>query len=155
MIRQPTSRTSRGTESGQAAVEFALVLPLLLVIVLGLLDFGFAFNYWTQETNLASTAARYAVVNRSPDPNQTLQDYIRSQASRDLRNGGTRQTPNPLQVCVTYPAGKAIGNPVHVEVKTTYQWMPYLGLASTTIGGSATMRLEQIPDPAIIPDGCA
>ena len=37
-------------ESGQALVEFALVLPLLLLLVLGMVDFGKAYNYWNDVT---------------------------------------------------------------------------------------------------------
>jgi Flp pilus assembly protein TadG len=147
------TRTPLSSESGQAAVEFALALPLLLIVLLGLIDFGFAFNYWNDTQHLASTAARYAAVGRSPSG--TLQSYIRSQAdTADLRNGGTRQIPDPLKVCVSFPNGRVVGQPVHVEVTTNYAWMPYLGIGAATIGGRATMRLETVPDPAIVPDGC-
>ena len=53
-------------ESGTALVEFAFVLPLLLVLVLGIADFGRAFNYWIDSTHLANVAARYAAVNKNP-----------------------------------------------------------------------------------------
>jgi Flp pilus assembly protein TadG len=143
------------SESGQAAIEFALVLPLLLVVLVGVIDFGFAFNYWNDEQHLASTGARYAAVGRSPSG--TLQSYIRSQAENTaLRNGGTRQIPNPLKVCVFFPNGRVAGQPVRVEVSTSYAWMPILGGApNTTIGGRATMRLETAPDAAVVPEGCA
>ena len=55
-------------ESGQALPEFALVLPLLLVLLFGMLDFGKAFNYWIDTTQITSEGARYAAVNRKPDP---------------------------------------------------------------------------------------
>src|SRR6266536_3564927 len=50
-------------EDGVALIEFALVLPLLLLLVLGVIDFGKAFNYKNDETHLANQAARYAAVN--------------------------------------------------------------------------------------------
>ena len=49
-------------------MEFALVLPLLLLILIGMLDFGKIFNYWIDETHLANEGARYAVVE-DPDGN--------------------------------------------------------------------------------------
>src|SRR4051794_27742312 len=55
-------------ERGVALVEFALVLPLILLLLFGMIDFGKAFNYWNDETHLANEAARYAVVNRNPFP---------------------------------------------------------------------------------------
>ena len=81
-----TSRLSCSMdERGVALIEFALVLPLLLVLLLGMIDAGKAFNYWNDETHLANEAARYAVVNSSPDPN-----WAGSKTSR--RSPGSRSS---------------------------------------------------------------
>jgi Flp pilus assembly protein TadG len=131
-------------------VEFALVLPLLLVLLLGMLDFGKAFNYWIDETHLANEAARWAVVNKNPGPG-TLQQYVQQQADTpELRDGGTSSVPSPLQICISFPSGTAnVGDPVHVTASATYNWLPFLGtrlgITSTTITGSSTMRLEAQP----------
>ena len=53
--------TDRG-EDGAAAVEFALLLPLLVLLLFGMIEFGFAFNSRIQATNAAREAARRAVV---------------------------------------------------------------------------------------------
>jgi Flp pilus assembly protein TadG len=131
-------------------VEFTLVLPLLLVLLLGMLDFGKAFNYWIDETHLANEGARWAVVNKNPGSG-TLQDYIREQANTpELRNGGTSSVPSPLQICISFPNGTAnVGDPVHVTASASYNWLPFLGtrvgITQTTITGSSTMRLEAQP----------
>jgi Flp pilus assembly pilin Flp len=52
---------SRG-EDGAAAVEFALLLPLLVLLLFGFIQFGLAFNTRIQATNAAREAARAAVV---------------------------------------------------------------------------------------------
>jgi Flp pilus assembly protein TadG len=135
-------------ESGTALVEFAFVLPMLLVLVLGIADFGRAFNYWIDSTHLANVAARYAAVNKNPGAagSLTLQRYMELQAStKELRNGSSQQTP--VDVCVSFPAGTSnVGDPVKVEVKSTWSWLHYLvgrtHITSTTLKGSATMRLE-------------
>ena len=139
-------------ESGVALVEFALVLPILLVILFGVLDFGKAFNYWIDETHLSNTGARWAVVNKNPSGGSvSLQQYIRQQANTaELRNGGTASIGSGLQVCITFPAGTSnVGDPVRVQVSTTYNWIPFLGdrinVASTPLRGTATMRLEARP----------
>ena len=49
-------------EDGAAAVEFALLLPLLVVLLFGFIQFGAAFNTRIQATNAAREAARLAVV---------------------------------------------------------------------------------------------
>ena len=135
----PFRRRLRG-ESGAAIVEFALILPFLCLIVVLMLDFGRAFNYWVSTTHLASEGARLAAVDSAPGGD--LQAYIRNKGgTAELRDGGTRWISDPLEVCVN-PDGDEVGDPVEVTVSTDYQWLPILGLATTTIHGSATMRRE-------------
>jgi Flp pilus assembly protein TadG len=134
-------------ESGVAIVEFALVLPLLMLIVVGILDFGRALNYWADTTHLASEGARLAAVDRIP-AGTSLQSYIRDQAdSAELRDGGSMSIDDALEVCVT-SLGDEVGDPVEVQVTTNYKWIPLLGIAdvSTPISGKATMRRERVAD---------
>jgi Flp pilus assembly protein TadG len=145
------TRPQLRSESGQALVEFALVLPILLVLVFGILDFGKAFNYWIDTTHLANTGARFAVVNKNPGPEPTLQEYIRAQADTDeLRNGGGSSVASALGVYICFPNGTSnVGDPVRVIVSTTYDFLPFLdsslGITTVPIKGSATMRLEARP----------
>jgi Flp pilus assembly protein TadG len=152
-------------ERGVALVEFALLLPVLVVLLFGMLDFGKAFNYWIDGTHLANEGARWAVVNRNPSTSgQTLQEYIRSQATTaEYRNGGSTSVPDALKVCITFPNGtRNVGDPVKVTVRTTYRWMGVLtaevpGLTDTTLQGTSTMRLEVAPtnfSDANNPAGC-
>jgi hypothetical protein len=132
-------------------IEFTLVLPILLLLLLGMLDFGKAFNYWIDETHLANQAARWAAVDKNPGPGSTLQASVHQQANTaELRDGGTSSVPDPVQVCISFPNGSSkVGDPVHVEVRGTYDWMGLLvaqaGLSSSSIKGTATMRLEAEP----------
>ena len=59
MIR---STMARRDQEGAAAVEFALLLPLLVLLLFGMIEFGLAFNTRIQATNAAREAARQAVV---------------------------------------------------------------------------------------------
>jgi Flp pilus assembly protein TadG len=141
--------TLRG-EEGTALVEFALILPILALLLFAMLDFGKAFNYWIDETHLANEGARWAVVNRNPGGG-SLQQYILQQATTaELRNGGTASIASPAQVCITFPNGTSnVGDPVQVTVSATYHWLPILGsrigIAQTAITGSSNMRLEALP----------
>jgi Flp pilus assembly protein TadG len=142
-------RRSLHGESGVAIIEFALILPLLMLIVVVILDFGRALNYWVDTTHLASEGARYAAVDRVPAGYTSLQAFIRDQAdSGELRDGGSQSIADPLEVCVTAAADDEVGDPVEVQVSTTYSWIPLLGIddASTTITGRATMRRERLAD---------
>jgi Flp pilus assembly protein TadG len=153
-MRRIVSRNPR-EESGAALVEFALVLPLLLLLLFGLLDFGKAFNYWIDETHLANAGARWAAVNTNPGSG-TLQAYVLSQADTpELRNGGTSTVPAAAKVCINFLSNSAtgtsgqVGDPVEVTVSTEYNWLPFIGSRLTTthvtLTGSATMRLEAKP----------
>jgi Flp pilus assembly protein TadG len=136
-------------QKGTSLVEFALILPILALILFGLLDFAKAFNYWNDETHLAAEGARWAVVNSNPGGAQTLQQYLQQQAD-------TSELRGLAIVCVSFPnnpdtgTSGHVGDPVTVTVKSRYTWLPFVssraGLApSTTITGSATMRLEAPP----------
>ncbi len=141
-------------------VEFALVLPLLLVLVFGMLEFGKAFNYWIDTTHLANEGARWAVVDHNPGAG-TLQEYVKGRANTvELRDGGTASIPagDEAEVCISFPNGTAnVGDPVLVTVTATYHWLPFIGdrisSADVTISGSATMRLEA--PPTNYGEGCA
>ena len=143
-------------DAGAALVEYALVLPLLLLLVFGMLDFGRAFNYWIDTTHLANEAARFAAVDRDPSESGDLQGWIRDQAvSKELHDGSGDSVDGPLEICITYPLGtSAPGDPVKVTAKTTFRWLKVLGVPtpSTTIVGQSTMRLEA--EPANVSSGC-
>ena len=149
----PHRRSPYSSEAGASLVEFVLVLPLLLTLLFGMIDFGKAFNYWIDETHLANEGARWAVVDKNPGGG-TLQEYIQEQADTpELRQGGTSSVPSPLQICISFPTNASsgtageVGDPVHVTASATYNWLPFLGLdvTETTITGSSTMRLEAVP----------
>jgi Flp pilus assembly protein TadG len=135
-------------QKGTSLVEFALILPVLALILFGLLDLAKAFNYWNDETHLAAEGARWAVVNSNPGSG-TLQQYLQQQAdTSELRGLAT--------VCVAFPTNPDtgtsghVGDPVTVTVRSSYTWIPFVASRaslspSTTITGTATMRLEAPP----------
>jgi Flp pilus assembly protein TadG len=146
-------------EDGQALPEFALVLPILIVVFIGIIHFGKAFNYWNDATHITAEGARYAAVNNKPYPADpaSLQAQLHAQGDTpELRNGGTSDVPTASQVCIDFPSGTAAkGEPVRVTLTFRYQWMPLfdLGVTSTTITSTAVMRLETAP--TIYSAGCA
>ena len=54
-------------EDGAVAVEFAIVLPLLCLILFGIIQFGIAFSQFEVYTGAAREGARYAAVRCAPD----------------------------------------------------------------------------------------
>jgi len=146
-------------ERGAALIEFVLVLPLVLLLLFAMIDFGKAFNYWNDETHLANEAARYAVVNKNPlGGGQSLEASVKSDAdSGELRHGcGDCSIHSPgIKVSFCFVNGvnaTHAGDPLRATVTTTYHWLGYLvgkGLPlSTGLTGSSTMRIEQAYDTA-------
>jgi Flp pilus assembly protein TadG len=129
-------------QRGQALVEFALVLPILLTIVTGIVYFGRYEDYSNQETQLAGQAVRMAAVDNNPSANPSLQAYVKSLAQPELQTNGSAVT-TALRVFIYYPSGStgAVGTEVRACVLATVAFP--LSLGSGTITQVATMRVEQ------------
>jgi len=62
-------------ETGAAIVEFAIILPILMLLVMGIIQFGFIFNGQITLTSAVREGARYAVVgNTDADVVKRVQD---------------------------------------------------------------------------------
>jgi Flp pilus assembly protein TadG len=126
-------------------VEMALVLPILLFVIIGVVEIGHAVNAWNDETNIAQVVARDAVVGKQPSSaacgEQPAAAFVQCEAEHD-------GIPNPkaMTVCINAPVAKP-GEPVEVKVESKYKWLSYLRFKFTesTLSGRATMRLEQTP----------
>jgi Flp pilus assembly protein TadG len=151
-----------GSERGTAIVEFALIAPLLFLLLFGVIEFGRALNYYNDLTQLAGQAARSAIVNRNPDGsavgianndcpanNMTIQCQIAQTYPTDgeLKNG--------ISVCLgTLPPGSGsgtiqtnttpqVGDPVTVRTKYVYNFLTrFFGFGSITLTSTQTERLE-------------
>jgi hypothetical protein len=136
MSRASVERRRR-PDSGEALVEFALVLPILLVLSLGMLDFGRAFHVKGLLDQAAREGCRVAIVT---DPDQAV---VESRVTSILAAGGV--TPN--SVTVSGPNGSRM---VEVKVQTTFHFItPGLftligaGFGNTIeMTGQSTMRYE-------------
>ena len=86
--------------------EFALVVPVFVLLVVGLLVFGRLFFYWIETNHLANETARWAVVDQNPFKTcsgaptglagcQTLQQHARSSATDEFENNveGVHRVP--------------------------------------------------------------
>lgn len=135
----PTSITQRlKSERGAELVEFALVFPLLLLVVLGIVDFGFLFQRMEVVTNAAREGARMAVLPgyATSDVQARVQNYVTS--------GGlptTASPANPLIQVTSVSIPTAPGAPAmsgkRVEVTYTHQYL-FIGPIAGWFGGSFT-----------------
>ncbi len=131
-------------ERGQATVELALLLPLLLVILLGCLDLGRAFSVWTTVANGSREGARYACEHP-----QASDEVIRQWALRDVTAEGLRA--DEATVSVSYPgtskeaAGR--GDTVVVAVSSPFE------LTTLAICGGGPLTITAATGMVIIAEG--
>lgn len=140
-------RTKLREENGTALIEFAIVVPVLILIVMGILYFGRYESYANDEQQLASSAARWAAINANPGSGSslTLQQYVAQQASPELQGGGG--DVSAIKVYIYYPSGSTgqVGQAVRACVTNSVNFIPVLGLSSSTMVQTATMAVEQSP----------
>jgi Flp pilus assembly protein TadG len=61
------SRLLRSRSGGQALVEFAVVLPIIVLLMMGLFDAGRGVLFYTELSNASRAGARVAMINQSND----------------------------------------------------------------------------------------
>lgn len=97
-------------EQGQGMVEFALVLPILLLVVLAGLQLGTVFLQWQQLSSAVSEGARRAIVSsQKGDRDSLVTSSVRQAApsldagSLDVSVSGSWEVGEPITVGGTYP----------------------------------------------------
>lgn len=79
------NRAAFSSERGQSMTEFALVSPLLVVILFSIIQFGIAFNNYISLTDAVRAGARKAAVARHlSDPEGATETALRA-AAKDLK----------------------------------------------------------------------
>jgi Flp pilus assembly protein TadG len=125
MLNRMASPSKGGSrQRGQALVEFALVVPVLLILVLGIVDFGWALRSWITVTNSAREGAHIGAVGASCEDIQ--QSTVG--ASAGLLTAGDVSVEN----CQGEP-----GTSVVVTVTHDYSFVTPLGTLVTTFSGGA------------------
>lgn len=144
--RQTTDRIRRGIRHGQArqrgvaAVEFALVLPILLLIVFGIVEFGVAFYDKAVITNASREGARAGVVLKSPKATSTdIQNVVLNYTSSHLLTFGTQRTPT----VTTTGQGGTFGTPLTVTVSYPYSGLA-LGQLAAALSGQLTLSATTV-----------
>ena len=96
-------------ESGQSLTEFALVAPLLLLVVLALFKFGMTFNNYLTLTDAVRNGARQLAVERGqPNPCQDATTAVTSSATIMSSASVSTNFPAPdTSTCDNLVAGEA------------------------------------------------
>lgn len=141
----------RRSDAGQALVEFALVLPIFLVLTFGLVDFGRGFYTWLLLTNAAREGARAGAV-QSTSTEISNKVYLSYCSSLPATPGNCSLNPSKMSAPGITNAQGPRGEQVTVSLTFDFDFVtPISGmlqliggsaLAEPTITASSSMRLE-------------
>lgn len=124
-------------------VEFALVAPILFLLIFGIVDFGRALNYYNDLTQLAGQGARSAAVNFNPSgsavgaanadcpaqatPATTIQcQLIKTYTTTKELKDGISVCLGSMDAAGTISGVPAGGQPVTVRATYTFTFLPFL-----------------------------
>lgn len=147
-----TKTRSRKLQRGAAALEFAILAPVLIMLLLGMIDFAMVFNGQAVVTNAARDAARAASLGKNYSATGTL---ITNETSA-LTNSSTisytlcvgASTDATSWTCNgSYDSARAVASIARVTVSYKYSWITPLpnmiGQSNTTtITQTSYMRIE-------------
>jgi Flp pilus assembly protein TadG len=146
MLAAMTSRNRSSGEDGAELIEFALVLPLMLLVMFGIIDFGLLFQRYLVVTNAAREGARVAVL-----PGYTNAD-VQVRVAQYLTAAGLTDTAPPptVEQLVTCAGGQSIAvQRVTVQYPYSYSVVGTLvgyfggtGFTRTGVSAVAAMRSE-------------
>jgi Flp pilus assembly protein TadG len=150
VIAQPLSAASRRRhknhlDRGAAAVEMAIVLPLLLFILMAMIDFGRGFNAQIQLSQAAREGVRLASLNPGTDSAGQISDanYGTSAITTRVKNaaGGVGGVTATVTYC---PIPASATDTATVVVTSPFTWITGISSMSKLFG------VGTFPQPAII-----
>jgi Flp pilus assembly protein TadG len=122
-------------QKGQALVEFALILPILMLVVMAILQFGMMLNSYLTIENASREGARSGIIGSSDDEIEQL--IISTAPNLD---------PSKLTVSITPKEGfRKSGDTLTVNVSYNYELVvPIISsiVENVVLNGQTSMRVE-------------
>jgi Flp pilus assembly protein TadG len=130
-------------DSGSELIEFAIVLPILLLVFAAMIDFGFLFQRYEVVTNAAREGARVAVLPgySTADVQNRVNSYLAASGLTAVATVNTTFVPQTVQ-----PSGLII-NTAQVVVQYPSQFAfigPFAGFFGGSGWGSITLQAQSI-----------
>jgi Flp pilus assembly protein TadG len=141
---------ARRDQHGAAALEFALIVPLLVMVVFGIVDFGWAINRDTQVNNAAREGAREGSLNGD---RAAIEATVRNALSA-VEPVGTSPSAITVTVtcrkptgvaCTNYDTDAVSGGTAVVTVALRHSWITPVGNTFSdgiTLRKTVEMRIE-------------
>ena len=134
----------RHSDEGAALVEFAILVPLLLLLVVGIIEFGWLFAQFNELRHVSQEGARWGAVSRpdiDADSDRDWDDLV-------ARACGAANLPGGTVVRISgSEADGAIGSTASVTATAAVQPLTNAPIITaflpSTLTNTATFRLEQ------------
>jgi Flp pilus assembly protein TadG len=136
-------------QEGASLIEFALIMPLLVLLILGIVDAGWAFFQNLEVRHGAREVARMAVVDLDPGGSGATQE------ARLINEACARMTADDKVWVALYYDGTDIGDTVTAVVVRQHSSLtgilPFFD--NIQLSSEVEMRIEQPPDWSEVADG--
>jgi Flp pilus assembly protein TadG len=137
---QRTDRLRR-SDAGSVSLEFAILLPFLIMVLVGIIDGNLMLYDKVAITNAARAGARAGTVLKvSPLTTSQIAAITAASARSNLVTNGNPASPI---VTVTQPSGTISGSPLQVAVSYTYQGL-ILGSAMSFLTGPIVLNATAV-----------
>ena len=157
------TRIKTGNNRGQSLIEFALILPIALFLILGFFDLGRAIFYYSSLTNAVREAARSMIVEGNHDNEEAIRTAIEDELETfafainpaDIVFGFTYFTENDDMRTPTPSVPPSATNPItNIVISASYSYVPVtpfisrlLNNGSITLVTHSTMRISSFYRP--------
>ena len=130
---------SKRSERGGAVFEFAMILPLIAILFLGIIDFSRAMLAYNALTHASEAAVRFASVRSRSSTTPATTGTITTR----VLQAGTGLEADKIDVTATWTPGNVRGGVVRVELAYPFEPMtPFVPWETINLTGSATARIS-------------
>jgi len=136
--RAARARRRFGRDDGQALVEMALALPILLLLLVGIFEFARAYSIKQTIVNAAREGARQGVLQG------VAADSVTRVINRFLSSNNIATSSPPTTITLAGIGGNA-GDPVTVTIVTRYEFLlmgPVIRLIGSTFADGVPLRTQ-------------
>jgi Flp pilus assembly protein TadG len=129
-------------EHGGSLVEFAIVMPLLLLFLFGIIEMGLLLYNQAVITNASREGARYGIVSRTPrHTEEEIRSLVRSFCNNNLLiSFGTWTDPE----VTAYDEGQDFGDPLTVTIEWDHRFLVLPNLPDASLPNPLTLSAHTV-----------
>ena len=136
----------RKSERGAVIVEFAMILPLLVILLIGIMDMSMLLYNKAVITNASREGCRVGIVSQDRTNTAAIDAQITAVVNTYCQNHMVSFFTNNPVTTVTWPAQTTFGHPLEVIVTYNYGFLALSNMTSFTnpfnLGAKTVMLLE-------------